>query len=63
MGIETCMKVAEILEIDEHIVYSDAQFERAKTPELMQFWQAVSEKFSASFTNLLSAAGRHAASF
>jgi DNA-binding XRE family transcriptional regulator len=53
MGIETCMKVAEILGIDEHIVYSDAQLERAKTPELMQFWLAVSEKFSASFTDLL----------
>ncbi|MES2163369.1 MAG: hypothetical protein V4476_19620 [Pseudomonadota bacterium] len=54
MGIETCMKVAEILGIDEHIVYSDAQLERAKTPELMLFWQAVAEKFSTSFINLLS---------
>lgn len=61
MGIETCMKVAEILAIDEHIVYSDAQLERAKTPELMQFWQAVSEKFSASFINLLLGHRPHAA--
>ena len=57
MGIETCMKVAEILSIDEHVVYSDAQLERAKTPELLHFWQAVSEKFSTSFTDLLLAAG------
>ncbi|SFV12864.1 helix-turn-helix domain-containing protein [Pseudoduganella namucuonensis] len=54
MGIETAMKVAEILGVDEHQIYSDGQFERAKTPELLNFWKAISDKFSASFTDLLS---------
>jgi DNA-binding XRE family transcriptional regulator len=62
MGIETCMKVAEILAIDEHVVYSDAQLERAKTPELQHFWQAISEKFSSSFINLLLGCGPRPAS-
>ncbi len=53
MGIETCMKVADILGIDEHVVYSHAQIERSKTPELLMFWTSVSEKFSASFNALL----------
>lgn len=61
MGLESCMKVAEILNIDEHIVYSDAQLEKAKTPEIKQFWLSLSEKFSASFNSLMSRANPLAA--
>lgn len=63
MGIETCMKVAEILNIDEHIVYADTQIERAKTPEMMHFWRSISEKFSTSFNSLLLGASPRRASF
>ncbi|MFZ4878454.1 helix-turn-helix domain-containing protein [Janthinobacterium sp. Mn2066] len=57
MGIETCMKIAEILQVDEHIVYADTQIERAKTPEMVNFWRSISEKFSMSFNSLLLGAG------
>jgi DNA-binding XRE family transcriptional regulator len=57
VGIETAMKIAEILGIDEHQVYGDGQLERAKTPAVHTFWKEVSEKFSVSFLNLLSGAG------
>lgn len=63
MGLETCMKIAEILQIDEHIVYADTQVERAKTPEAMDFWRSISEKFSASFNALLLGRGPHARPF
>jgi DNA-binding XRE family transcriptional regulator len=53
MGIETCMKVGEFLDIDGHAVYAQGQMERAKKPEIAEFWMTVSEKFSASFLNLL----------
>lgn len=54
MGIETCMKVGEILQLDGHAVYAHGQIERAKKPEIAEFWRSVSEKFSASFKTLLS---------
>ncbi len=57
MGIEICLKVGEILRIDGHTIYADGQLERAKTPDVRQFWHAVSEKFSASFKALLSETG------
>ena len=63
MGIETCMKVAEVLRIDEHVIYADTQIERAKTPEMMHFWRSISEKFSASFNSLLLGASPRQASF
>lgn len=53
MGIETCMKVGEILRLDGHAVYADGQIERAKKPEIADFWKSVSEKFSESFKALL----------
>jgi DNA-binding XRE family transcriptional regulator len=53
MGIETCMKVGEILRVDGHAVYADGQIERAKKPEIADFWKSVSEKFSESFKALL----------
>jgi len=56
MGIETCLKVGEILRIDGHTVYADGQIERAKSPEIVNFWKTVSEKFSESFNALLSGA-------
>lgn len=56
MGIETCLKVGEILQIDGHAVYADGQIERAKKPEIADFWKSVSEKFSESFKALLSGA-------
>lgn len=52
-GIETSMKIGEILEIDGHVVYADGQIERAKKPEISEFWKMVSEKFSESFKTLL----------
>lgn len=54
MGIETCIKVGEILNLDGHAVYAQGQIERAKKPEIRDFWVSVSEKFSGSFRNLLS---------
>lgn len=54
MGIETCMKVGEILNVDGHAVYAQGQIERAKKPEIRDFWQSVSEKFSTPFKTLLS---------
>jgi DNA-binding XRE family transcriptional regulator len=54
MGIETCMKVGELLNVDGHAVYAQGQIERAKKPEIRDFWQSISEKFSGSFLNLLS---------
>jgi hypothetical protein len=54
MGIETCLKVGEILRIDGHAVYADGQIERAKNPQVGEFWREISEKFSASFKTLLS---------
>lgn len=60
LGIETAIKIGEILGIDSHIVYSDGQLERAKTPSAKEFWMGISEKFSLSFLNLLSGMGpRH----
>lgn len=53
MGIETCLKVGEILHVDGHTVYADGQIERAKSPEVANFWKVVSEKFSESFKALL----------
>lgn len=54
LGIETAMKVGEILRIDGHAVYADGQIERAKNSAQSAFWKDISEKFSASFLNLLS---------
>lgn len=54
MGIETCMKVGEILQLDGHAVYADGQIERAKNQQIADFWKSISEKFSTSFLNLLS---------
>jgi DNA-binding XRE family transcriptional regulator len=56
MGIETSMKVGEILQIDGHAVYAHGQIERAKKPEIVDFWKSISEKFSESFKTLLSGA-------
>lgn len=53
LGIETAMKVGEILGIDGHAVYAHGQIERAKKPEISDFWKTVSEKFSESFKTLL----------
>jgi DNA-binding XRE family transcriptional regulator len=53
MGIETCMKVGEMLQLDGHAVYADGQIERAKKPEIADFWKSISEKFSESFKALL----------
>lgn len=55
-GVETAMKVGEILGIDGHKVYSDGQIERAKKPEIRQFWMSISEKFSMGFEVLISCA-------
>lgn len=57
LGIETAMKVGEILHIDGHKVYADGQIERAKNAEQSAFWQTISEKFSASFNALLLGCG------
>lgn len=54
MGIETAMKAGEYLHIDGHTIYADSQIERAKKPEIREFWRSVSEKFSGSFRNRLS---------
>ncbi len=54
LGIETSMKVGELLGIDGHAVYAQGQIERAKNAEVTEFWRAISEKFSASFNALLS---------
>lgn len=56
MGIETATKVGEFLQIDEHIVYSHGQLERAKTQDARSFWLTLSEKFSTSFNSLMSRA-------
>jgi DNA-binding XRE family transcriptional regulator len=53
LGIETCMKVGEILRVDGHAVYADGQIERAKNAQISDFWREISEKFSASFKSLL----------
>jgi DNA-binding XRE family transcriptional regulator len=53
MGIETAMKAGEILQIDGHAIYAQGQIERAKKPEIVEFWKSVSEKFSESFKTLL----------
>jgi DNA-binding XRE family transcriptional regulator len=53
MGIETCMKVGEILRVDGHAVYAHGQIERAKNAQISDFWREISEKFSASFKTLL----------
>jgi DNA-binding XRE family transcriptional regulator len=55
-GVETAVRVGEILELDVHAVYADGQIERAKKPEVSDFWRSVSEKFSVSFNALLSGA-------
>lgn len=54
MGIETALKAGEFLGIDGHAIYADSQIERAKKPEIREFWLSISEKFSGSFRNLLS---------
>lgn len=56
MGIETCLKVGEILQLDGHAVYADGQVERAKNQQVADFWKSISEKFSESFKALLSGA-------
>ena len=61
LGIETAMRVGEILGIDGHAVYADGQIERAKSAEVSAFWQSISEKFSVSFLNHLLGYGPHAA--
>jgi DNA-binding XRE family transcriptional regulator len=53
LGIETSMKVGEILGVDGHAVYADGQIERAKNAQVLEFWKTVSEKFSESFKTLL----------
>lgn len=53
-GIETAMKVGEILRIDGHKVYADGQIERAKNSAQSAFWKDIAEKFSESFNILLS---------
>lgn len=61
MGIETAIRAGEILQIDGHAIYAHSQIERAKKPEIADFWLSISEKFSASFLNLLLGTGpRHA---
>jgi DNA-binding XRE family transcriptional regulator len=54
MGIETAMKAGEFLHIDGHAIYADSQIERAKKPEIREFWISISEKFSSSFKSLRS---------
>jgi hypothetical protein len=61
MGIETSLKVGELLGVDGHTVYADGQIERAKNAEQSAFWQSISEKFSVSFRSLLSGRSPHAA--
>jgi transcriptional regulator with XRE-family HTH domain len=56
-GIETAMKVGEILRVDGHKVYADGQIERAKNSAQSDFWREISEKFSASFKALLPGCG------
>lgn len=56
LGIETSLKIGEILRIDGHAIYADGQIERAKNPEIQNFWKSISEKFSESFKTLLSGA-------
>lgn len=58
MGVETSMKVGEILGLDGHAVYAQGQIERAKNAVTRDFWQGISEKFSASFKRLLSEKAR-----
>lgn len=53
LGIETSMKVGEILGLDGHMVYAHGQIERAKNGTQADFWQAISEKFSESFNALM----------
>lgn len=53
IGIETAMKVGDILGVDGHAVYADGQIERAKNAEISAFWKTISEKFSESFNALL----------
>lgn len=53
MGIETALKAGEILGIDGHTIYAAGQIERAKKPEVRDFWMAVSEKFSMGFDYLI----------
>ena len=53
MGIETALKAGEFLQIDGHVIYAHSQIERAQKPELRDFWLSVSEKFSASFNDLI----------
>jgi len=53
LGVETSMKVGEILGIDGHKVYADGQIERAKNAAVSDFWKSISEKFSESFKTLL----------
>ncbi len=57
-GVETAMKVGEILGVDGHAVYAQGQIERAKNAVTRDFWQGISEKFSASFKRLLSEKAR-----
>jgi DNA-binding XRE family transcriptional regulator len=54
MGIETAMKMGEILQIEGHVIYSHGQIERAKKPAVREFWQSVSDKFSMGFDYLTS---------
>jgi transcriptional regulator with XRE-family HTH domain len=56
LGIETSMKIGELLGIDGHVVYANGQIERAKNPQISEFWKTISEKFSESFKSLLSGA-------
>jgi len=58
LGIETAMKVGEILSVDGHFVdghkvYADGQIERAKNSAQSAFWKDIAEKFSESFKLLL----------
>lgn len=53
LGIESAMKIGEILRMDGHKVYADGQIERAKNSAQSEFWREISEKFSASFKSLL----------
>lgn len=54
MGIETAVKAGDYLGVDGHAIYAHSQIERAKKPEIRDFWQSVSEKFSTSFNDLRS---------
>jgi transcriptional regulator with XRE-family HTH domain len=60
-GDDVALSVAEILGIHPLQVIAAANAERAKTPEQRARWSGVMEKFSASFLNLLSGYGPHAA--